>query len=68
MLSTGLLLTNRTCTKALQSSKICDALRDLVSSGQFKKRKKTHGGGLLLVTLACNFTKSNTPLWVFFTF
>ena len=27
--------------------------------------KNTHGGVLLL---ACNFTKSNTPPWVFFTF
>ena len=33
--------------------------------------KNTHGGVLLLVKLqasAWNFTKSNTPLWVFFTF
>ena len=33
--------------------------------------KNTHGGVLLLVKLqasACNFTKSNTPPWVFFTF
>ena len=33
--------------------------------------KNTHGGVLLLVklqALACNFTKSNTHLWVFFTF
>ena len=33
--------------------------------------KSTHGGVLLLVKLqasACNFTKSNTPPWVFFTF
>ena len=33
---------------------ICDALRDLVLFVQFKK--------------ACNFTKINTPPWVFFTF
>ena len=32
--------------------------------------KSTHGGVLLLVKLQVerNFTKSNTPLWVFFTF
>ena len=33
--------------------------------------KNTHGGVLLLVNLqteVCNFTKSNTPPWVFFTF
>ena len=37
----------------------------------FKKMKKPNGGVLLLVkfqTWACTFTKSNTPLWVFFTF
>ena len=32
--------------------------------------KSTHGGALLLLLQAeaCNFTKSNTPPWVFFTF
>ena len=33
--------------------------------------KNTHGGVLILVKLnveACNFTKINTPPWVFFTF
>ena len=37
----------------------------------FKKVKNTHGGVLLLVKLlaeVCNFTKSNTPTWVIFTF
>ena len=37
----------------------------------FKNVKNTHEGVLLLVKLqakACNFTKSNTPSWVFFTF
>ena len=37
----------------------------------FKKVKNTHGGVLTLVELqasACNFTKINTPLRVFFTF
>ena len=36
-----------------------------------KNVKNTHAGVLLLVKLqasACSFTKSNTPLWVFFTF
>ena len=36
-----------------------------------KNVKNTHGQMLLLVklqALACNFTKSNTPPWVFFTF
>ena len=36
-----------------------------------KNVKNTHGGVLLLIKLqaeACNFTKSNTPPWVFFTF
>ena len=45
---------------------ICDALRDLVSFVQFKNVKNTHGGVLLLI--ACNFNKSSTPLWLFFTF
>ena len=47
-----------------------DALHDLVSLVQFKKRENTHGGVLLLVKLqakAWNFTKSNTPPWLFFT-
>ena len=30
--------------------------------------KNTHGGVLLLVKLQANFTKINTPPWVFFTF
>ena len=36
-----------------------------------KNVKNTHAGVLLLVKLlakACNFTKSNTPPWVLFTF
>ena len=50
---------------------IGDALRDLVTFVQFKKPENTHGGVLLLVVLqaeACDFIKSNTPPWVFFTF
>ena len=30
---------------------MCDVLRDLVPFAQFKKRKNTHGGVLLLVKL-----------------
>ena len=41
-------------------------MRDLVPFVQFEKRENTHGGVLLLV--ACNFSKSNTHPWVFFTF
>ena len=36
-----------------------------------KNMKNTHEGVLILVKLqasACNFTKINTPPWVFFTF
>ena len=36
-----------------------------------KNVKNVHGGVLLLVKLqafSCNFTKSNTPPWVFFIF
>ena len=53
---------------------MCDALRDLVSFVQFKKRKNIYGGVLVLVKLqakslkVCSFTKTNTPPWVFFTF
>ena len=39
-------------------------------SYNLKNVKNTHGGVLLLVKLqaeACNFTKSSTPPWVFFT-
>ena len=44
---------------------ICYHLHDI------KNMKITHGEVLLLVilqALSCNFTKSNTPPWVFFTF
>ena len=62
---------------------MCDVLRDLVPFVQYKKHEKTHGRVLLLVKLqaggvlllikfqaflACNFTKSNTPPWMFFAF
>ena len=48
-----------------------DVLRDLALFVQIKNVKNTYGGVLLLVNLlalACNFTKSNTPPWVFFMF
>ena len=48
-----------------------DALRDLIPFVQSKNVKNTHGGVILLIKLqasAYNFTKSNTPPWVFFTF
>ena len=43
----------------------CDALRKLVSFVQFKKRKRYPWRS---VPEASNFTKSNAPPWVFFTF
>ena len=43
-----------------------DALCDLVPFVQFKKREKHRWK--VLPYLACNFTKSNTLPWVFFTF
>ena len=45
---------------------ICHALRDLVPFVQFKTCEKQPWRSAKL--LACNFTKSNTPPWVFFTF
>ena len=50
---------------------ICDALRDFVPFIQFKNMKKTHRGVLLLVKLQAkgrDFSESNTPPLVFFTF
>ena len=43
---------------------IYDALTDLVPFVQFKKCEKHLRKS---VTLACNFTKSNIPPWMFFT-
>ena len=54
-------------TSTYQSIYIYDALHDLVSFAQFKKREKSHGGVLLLVKLqseAYIFTKSNSLSWV----
>ena len=41
------------------------ALHDLVPFVQFKKREKYPWRSVCRL-LACTFTKSNTPLWVFF--
>ena len=43
----------------------CDVFRDVLPFVQFKKRENTYGGVPLLE--AFNFTKINTPPWVFFT-
>ena len=57
-----------------ENPQICGALRDLVLFVQFKKREKHPWGSvnfskvLILIAEACNFTKINTPLWVFITF
>ena len=50
-----------------------DTLRDLVPFVQFKKPEKYSWRGVTFseacnFTSACDFTKSNTPPWVFFTF
>ena len=47
---------------------ICDALCDLVPLAQFKKREKHPWKCVTFNKVAGNFTKSSTPLWVFFTF
>ena len=49
-------------------SLICDALHDLVPSVQFLKSEKHPWRNVTfrkVAGLACNFTKSNTPPWVF---
>ena len=52
-------------------STICDGLRICYHFYNLKNMKNTHIGLLLLVklqALVCNFTKNNTPPWVFCTF
>ena len=52
-------------------SNVIDAFWDLVPFLQFKKRERLSWRILLLVksqVLVYNFTKSETPPWVFFTF
>ena len=47
----------------------CDTLHDLVRFVQFvQKREKHPRRSVNLQAEACNFTKINTPPWVFFTF
>ena len=46
----------------------CGVLRDLVPFVQFKKREKHSWRSVTFCKDACNFTKSNTPPRVFFTF
>ena len=48
----------------------CDALRDLIPFVQFEKREKHPWKSVTFnkVGKDCNFTKSNTSQWVFFTF
>ena len=46
---------------------ICDVLRNLVPFVQFQKREK-HPRWSPKEAEDCNFTKSNTPSWVFLTF
>ena len=45
---------------------ICDVLRDLVPFVQFEKREKHPWKSVTFGS--CNFTKNNTPPWVFLTF
>ena len=48
---------------------ICDALCDLLPFVQFKKREQRPWRSVTFSQAeVCNFTKSNTPPWVFFTF
>ena len=57
--------------KTSSSTSKLDALRDLVSFVQFKKRKKHPWRSVTFskVVTFSNFTKSNnTPPWVFYTF
>ena len=54
--------------KVVITLRICDALRDLVPFVQFKKREKHPRRSVTfseVALLPCNFTKSNTPRWVF---
>ena len=54
-------------TVKLLEQSICDALRDLILSVQFKKREK-HSWSSVTFSKAADFTKSDTAPWVFFTF
>ena len=51
------------------TANILDAFRDLTPFVQFKKREKLPRRSVTFSKVAaCNFTKSNTPPWEFFTF
>ena len=54
-------------SKIIFIKRIRDALRDLGTFKQFKKREK-HPGRSVTFSKACNFTKGNTPPCFFFTF
>ena len=57
------------CALKLTKLVYSDALRDLVSCVQFKKHEKHPWRSVTFSKVkACNFTKSNTPPWVFFMF
>ena len=47
---------------------ICGALRDLLPFVQFIKREKHPWRSVTFSTVACNFTKSNIPPWMFSSF
>ena len=47
---------------------ICDALDDLIPIVQFKKGEKQPSMSVTFSKVTVNFTKSNTPPWVFSTF
>ena len=55
-------------TNLLESCLICDALHNFEPCAQFTKREKHPWRRVSLKPEACNFTKNNTPPWVFFTF
>ena len=47
---------------------ICDALYHLLPKVQFKKHEKHRRRSVTFSKIAFNFTRSNTPSWLFFTF
>ena len=49
--------------KRMHNYQGCDALQDLIPFVQFKKREKHPWRNVTF----CNFNKSNTPPWLFFT-
>ena len=53
----------------LKNYSICDALRDLIPFVQYKKREKHPWRSVAFSkVVVCDFTKSNTLSWVFYTF